>query len=34
MAASQDTIEKAEALGESYKHGFVTEIESEFAPRA
>ncbi len=33
MAASQDTIEKAEALGESYKHGFVTEIESEFAPK-
>lgn len=33
MGASQDTIEKAQALGDSYKHGFVTEIESEFAPK-
>ena len=33
MVASQDTIEKTQALGDSYKHGFVTDIESEFAPK-
>ena len=33
MGASQDTIEKTQALGDSYKHGFVTDIESEFAPK-
>ena len=32
MAAVQQTVEQVEAL-EAYKHGFVTEIDQEFAPR-
>ena len=35
MAALQDTIDTVEALagGERYKHGFVTDLEQEFAPK-
>jgi len=33
MAATQDTIEQVGKLGEKYKYGFVTEIESERAPK-
>jgi Fe-S cluster assembly protein SufB len=32
MAAVQETVRAVEAL-ERYKHGFVTDIEQEFAPR-
>ena len=30
--ADQQTIEQVEAL-EAYKHGFVTDIDQEFAPK-
>ena len=30
--AVQDTLEQVEAL-EAYKHGFVTDIEQDFAPK-
>src|SRR5579875_1537141 len=35
MAAVQETVRTVEALegGEKYKHGFVTEIETDFAPK-
>src|SRR4030095_10657496 len=33
MAASQQTIETLRSLGGDYKYGFVTEIESDFAPK-
>ena len=33
MAAEAETIEKVSALAEKYKYGFVTDIESEFAPK-
>ena len=32
MAAVQQTVEQVEAL-EAYKHGFVTDIDQEFAPK-
>jgi Fe-S cluster assembly protein SufB len=32
MAAVQDTLDAVEALG-GYKHGFVTDLEQEFAPK-
>src|SRR5919108_2848523 len=33
MAASQQTLETLRSLGGEYKFGFVTEIESDFAPK-
>src|SRR5260221_4331922 len=33
MAATQQTIETLRSLGGDYKYGFVTDIESEFAPK-
>ncbi len=33
MAASQQTLETLRSLGSDYKFGFVTEIESDFAPK-
>jgi len=33
MAATVETVEKVRSLGERYKHGFVTEIEMETAPK-
>ncbi len=33
MSARQETIDAASAVGDSYKHGFVTDIDSEFAPK-
>ncbi|MDF2097416.1 Fe-S cluster assembly protein SufB [Aquibaculum arenosum] len=33
MAASVETVEKVQSLGERYKHGFVTDIEMETAPK-
>jgi Fe-S cluster assembly protein SufB len=32
MAAVKETIRTVESLGEGYAHGFVTDIEQEFAP--
>ncbi|MFA5601653.1 MAG: hypothetical protein WDA06_13750, partial [Phenylobacterium sp.] len=32
MAVAKQTVEHVEAL-EKYKHGFVTEIDQEFAPK-
>ena len=31
--ASVETVEQVRSLGERYKHGFVTDIEMETAPR-
>ncbi|MDX1711368.1 MAG: Fe-S cluster assembly protein SufB, partial [Rhodovibrionaceae bacterium] len=33
MAASVDTVQQVKTLGEKYKYGFVTDIESETAPK-
>jgi Fe-S cluster assembly protein SufB len=33
MAASVDTVQQVKSLGEKYKYGFVTDIESETAPK-
>ena len=33
MSARPETITAVAESGETYKHGFVTEIESEFAPK-
>src|SRR4029434_1426041 len=33
MVASQQTIETLRSLGGDYKYGFVTDIESDFAPK-
>lgn len=33
MAASQDTVKDVGEIGEKYKFGFVTDIESELAPK-
>ncbi|MFO1188132.1 MAG: Fe-S cluster assembly protein SufB [Alphaproteobacteria bacterium] len=33
MGKSANTLEAVEAVGADYKYGFVTEIESEFAPK-
>ena len=33
MAAVTETVRTVEALGERYAHGFVTDIEQEFAPK-
>ena len=33
MAMNPDTVETVESVGAEYKYGFVTDIESEFAPK-
>ncbi len=33
MAASTETVDKVKTLGEKYKYGFVTDIESDTAPK-
>ena len=33
MVAEAETIEKVSALAEKYKYGFVTDIETESAPK-
>jgi len=33
MVAEVETIEKVSALAEKYKYGFVTDIETESAPK-
>ena len=33
MPATQKTVETVKSLGDKYKFGFVTDIESDFAPK-